>query len=146
QGAWSGFGGTHDRRRHHRGHAIAGPPLRRTELAAMAESLRALIAGDEALHNPALTSQVETLRHQVVAMSTSGRQAAEPARDSKPALAFLDLRMPGMTGPQAAQQIAAERPIPIITLSAYSDERTVEEATRSPVFHYLVKPVDPDDL
>src|SRR5690606_30925126 len=48
--------------------------------------------------------------------------------------------------PEAAHQIAAERPIPIVILSAYSDGRTVDEATRSPVFHYLVKPVDPDDL
>ncbi|MFO7259920.1 MAG: response regulator [bacterium] len=112
----------------------------------MAESLRVLIADDEALHNLALTSQLETLGHQVVAMATSGREAVELARESKPDIAFLDIRMPGMTGPEAAQQIAAERPIPIIILSAYSDERTVEEATRSPVFHYLVKPVDPDDL
>ena len=34
----------------------------------------------------------------------------------------------------------------MIILSAYSDTRTVEEAVRAPVFHYLVKPVDPDDL
>jgi len=112
----------------------------------MAESLRVLIADDEALHNLALTSQLETLGHHVVAMATNGREAVELARESKPDIAFLDIRMPGMTGPEAAQQIAAERPIPIIILSAYSDERTVEEATRSPVFHYLVKPVDPDDL
>jgi response regulator NasT len=54
--------------------------------------------------------------------------------------------MPIMTGPEAAHEIHAERPVPIIILSAYSDARTVEEATRAPVFHYLVKPVDPDDL
>lgn len=112
----------------------------------MAESLRILIADDEALHNLALTSQLETLGHQVVATATNGREAVELAREVKPDLAFLDIRMPIMTGPEAAHQIAAERPIPIIILSAYSDSRTVEEATRSPVFHYLVKPVDPDDL
>lgn len=112
----------------------------------MAESLRVLIADDEALHNLALTSQLETLGHHVVATAANGREAVELARESKPDIAFLDIRMPGMTGPEAAQQIATERPIPIIILSAYSDERTVEEATRSPVFHYLVKPVDPDDL
>lgn len=112
----------------------------------MAESLRILIADDEALHNLALTSQLETLGHQVVATATNGREAVDLARDTKPDLAFLDIRMPTMTGPEAAHQISAERPIPIIILSAYSDGRTVEEATRSPVFHYLVKPVDPDDL
>jgi response regulator NasT len=112
----------------------------------MADSLRVLIADDEALHNLALTSQLESLGHQVVATATNGREAVELARETKPDLAFLDIRMPIMTGPEAAHEIHAERPVPIIILSAYSDARTVEEATRAPVFHYLVKPVDPDDL
>jgi response regulator NasT len=112
----------------------------------MSDSLRVLIADDEALHNLALTSQLETLGHQVVATAVNGREAVELARQTKPDLAFLDIRMPSMTGPEAAHEIAGERPIPIIILSAYSDARTVEEATRAPVFHYLVKPVDPDDL
>src|SRR5690606_14593157 len=99
-----------------------GPPSSRKELSAMAESLRVLIADDEALHNLALTSQLETLGHHVVAMATSGREAVELARETKPDIAFLDIRMPGMTGPEAAQHISTERPIPIIILSAYSDE------------------------
>ena len=112
----------------------------------MADSLRVLIADDEALHTLALTSQLETLGHQVVATASNGREAVELARDLKPDLAFLDIRMPTMTGPEAAHEIANERAIPMIILSAYSDARTVDEAIRAPVFHYLVKPVDPDDL
>ena len=112
----------------------------------MAESLRFLIADDEALHNLALTSQLEALGHEVVATASNGKEAVELARDKRPDMAVLDIRMPVMTGPEAAHNIHQERPIPIIILSAYSDNRTVEEATRSPVFHYLVKPVDPDDL
>ena len=112
----------------------------------MSESLRVLIADDEALHNLALTSQLETLGHHVVATASNGREAVELAKQHKPDLAFLDIRMPTMTGPEAAHLIAAERAIPMIILSAYSDARTVDEAIRAPVFHYLVKPVDPDDL
>ncbi|HSH45809.1 MAG TPA: response regulator [Longimicrobiales bacterium] len=112
----------------------------------MAESLRFLIADDEALHNLALTSQLEALGHEVVATASNGREAVELAHDKRPDVAVLDIRMPVMTGPEAAHKIHEDRPIPIIILSAYSDNRTVEEATRSPVFHYLVKPVDPDDL
>ncbi len=112
----------------------------------MSEPLRVLIADDEALHNLALTSQLETLGHQVVATASNGREAVELARTAKPDLAFLDIRMPSMSGPEAAQEIANERPIPMIILSAYSDGRTVEDAVRAPIFHYLVKPVDPDDL
>lgn len=112
----------------------------------MPESLRFLIADDEALHNLALTSQLEALGHEVVATASNGKEAVELARDKRPDAAVLDIRMPVMTGPEAAHQIHQDRPIPIIILSAYSDNRTVEEATRSPIFHYLVKPVDPDDL
>ncbi len=112
----------------------------------MADSLRFLIADDEALHNLALTSQLEALGHEVVATASNGREAVELAREKKPDIAILDIRMPVMTGPEAAHEIHRNRPIPILILSAYSDRRTVDEATRSPVFHYLVKPVDPDDL
>jgi len=112
----------------------------------MSESLRVLIADDEALHNLALTSQLEALGHEVVATAANGKEAVRLAAERNPDLAILDIRMPEMTGPQAASQITAQRPIPIIILSAYSDSRTVEQATKSPVFHYLVKPVDPDDL
>lgn len=112
----------------------------------MAESLRVLIADDEALHNLALTGQLEQLGHQVVGTASNGREAVELARQTQPDIAFLDIRMPTMTGPEAAQEIAADRPIPMIILSAYSDDRTVEEAIKAPIFHYLVKPVDPDDL
>ena len=112
----------------------------------MSDSLRVLIADDEALHNLALTSQLEMLGHQVVATASNGREAVELARETRPDIAFLDIRMPTMTGPEAASEIAAERPIPMVILSAYSDTRTVEDAVRAPIFHYLVKPVDPDDL
>lgn len=112
----------------------------------MADSLRILIADDESLHNMALTSQLETLGHEVVATATTGDEAVDMALEKRPDLAFLDIRMPGKTGPEAAHQIAASHPIPMIILSAYSDKRTVDQATQSPIFHYLVKPVDPDDL
>jgi two-component system, response regulator PdtaR len=112
----------------------------------MADSLRVLIADDETLHNLALTSQLETLGHEVIATANNGREAVDLARQTQPDIAFLDIRMPQMSGPEAALEIAQDRPIPMIVLSAYSDSRTVEEAIKAPVFNYLVKPVDPDDL
>jgi response regulator NasT len=97
----------------------------------MAESLRVLIADDESLHNLALTSQLETLGHEVVATASNGKEAVELARQTQPDIAFLDIRMPTMTGPEAAHEIANDRPIPMIILSAYSDTRTVEEAIKA---------------
>ncbi|HUP88434.1 MAG TPA: response regulator [Longimicrobiales bacterium] len=112
----------------------------------MGESLRVLIADDETLHNLALTSSLETLGHEIVATASNGREAVDLARQTRPDIAFLDIRMPQMTGPEAASEIARDYAMPIIILSAYSDPRTVEEAIKAPIFNYLVKPVDPDDL
>ena len=112
----------------------------------MAESLRVLIADDETLNNLALTSSLESLGHEVVATASNGKEAVELARQTQPDVAFLDIRMPQMTGPEAAVEIARDRAIPVISLSAYSDARTVEDAIKAPIFNYLVKPVDPEDL
>ncbi len=112
----------------------------------MGESLRILIADDETIHNLSLTSHLEALGHQVVATATNGREAVRLADEHEPDIAILDIRMPVMTGPEAAHQITSAHPIPIIILSAFSDQRTVDQATRAPVFHYLVKPVDRADL
>jgi len=112
----------------------------------MSSSLRVLIADDEALHNLALSSQLQQLGHEVVGTAANGREAVQMAKETEPDLIFLDIRMPEMTGPEAAHAIHQTRPVPIIILSAYSDDRTVGEATKAPVFHYLVKPVDPHDL
>jgi len=112
----------------------------------MGESLRVLIADDETMNNLALTSSLESLGHEVVATASNGREAVELARQVQPDVAFLDIRMPQMTGPEAAIEIAKDRAIPVIILSAYSDARTVEDAIKAPIFNYLVKPVDPDDL
>lgn len=112
----------------------------------MADSLRVLIADDEALHNLALSSQLKGLGHEVVAAARDGEEAVAKARETEPDIAFLDIRMPGMEGPEAAKRIFEERPIPVVILSAYSDERTVRQAASAPVFHYLVKPVDSSDL
>lgn len=112
----------------------------------MGDPLRVLIADDETLNNLSLTSQLEMLGHEVVATASNGREAVELARTTQPDVAILDIRMPQLSGPEAAREIAQERPIPIIILSAYSDTRTVDEAVKAPVFNYLVKPVDPADL
>ncbi|MEN8375374.1 MAG: response regulator [Gemmatimonadota bacterium] len=112
----------------------------------MAQSLRVLIADDEALHNLALASQLKSLGHEVIATARDGEEAVEKARETEPDIAFLDIRMPRMEGPDAARAIFAERPIPVVILSAYSDERTVQAAASAPIFHYLVKPVDSSDL
>jgi response regulator NasT len=112
----------------------------------MATSLRILVAEDELLSAMALQAQLEALGHVVIGPAYNGRAAVELARANPVDLAILDVRMPALSGLQAAQEIAAIQVVPVILLSGYSDPEMIEEATKAPVFHYLVKPVSMADL
>ncbi len=112
----------------------------------MATSLRILVAEDEPLSAMALQAQLEALGHVVIGPAHNGREAVEMARANPADLAILDVRMPALTGLEAAQEIARFAELPVILLSGYSDPEMIEEATRAPVFHYLVKPVSMADL
>ncbi|MFO7260744.1 MAG: response regulator [bacterium] len=112
----------------------------------MAPTLKVLLAEDEPLNALALRAQLETLGHQVIGPAADGSAAVELAREHPVDLAILDIRMPGLSGLEAARRIFAVRPVPIIVLTGYSDSETISHAVDAPVFHFLVKPVSIDDL
>ena len=79
----------------------------------------------------------------------NGAQAVQIVRDEAVDLVILDVRMPMMTGYEAARMIGEEAPaIPIVFLSAKGLQREVEKgyASGPTVVDYLVKPVTPDQL
>jgi two-component system, response regulator PdtaR len=108
--------------------------------------LRILIADDEAIIRLGLSAMLEELGHTVVGSASDGAAAVEMARTQLPDLVILDIKMPGMGGLDAAEKITAERPVPIMILSAYSDRDLVERAASLAVQSYLIKPVRPADL
>jgi response regulator NasT len=75
-----------------------------------------------------------------------GEEAVELAREHKPDLAILDVNMPRLEGFEAARLILAERPLPIVMLTAYADEGSVARAVEAGVFAYVVKPFREQDL
>jgi response regulator NasT len=70
----------------------------------------------------------------------------ELAGSSRPDLAILDVRMPRLDGIEAARRILAERPIPIVMLTAFGQDELVARAVEAGVFGYLVKPFREADL
>lgn len=112
----------------------------------MATSLRILVADDEALNALALRSQLESLGHRTVGPARNGREAVEIAQDKEVDLAILDVRMPELSGLEAAERIVQHRPTPIILLTGYNDPDDLAQASFTPIFHYLVKPVSIEDL
>lgn len=108
--------------------------------------MRILIADDESLIRMGLRKILEEAGHEVIAAAPDGRTAVRMAHDLAPELAILDVKMPGYDGLEAARRIVAERPIPVILLTAYGQRDLVEKATRAPVMAYLVKPVKEPEL
>ena len=68
------------------------------------------------------------------------------ADEEQPGLVILDVKMPQLDGIEAARRILADRPIPIVMLTAYDQEELVSRAVEAGVFGYLVKPFRETDL
>jgi response regulator NasT len=112
----------------------------------MTEPLRILIGDDESIRLMSLRKQLQTLGHQVVAEASNGAEAVARAAATRPDLAILDIKMPGVDGIEAAQEITRGRPIPIILLTAYSEAELVERAAQANISAYLMKPIAEEDL
>jgi DNA-binding NarL/FixJ family response regulator len=107
---------------------------------------RVLIAEDEPIVRLDLRGILEANGFDVCAEAGNGNEALALAREHEPDAAILDLRMPELDGIEAARRMYAERPLPILMLTAYSDRRNVEEAIAAGVFTYLVKPFRETDV
>ncbi len=107
--------------------------------------MRILIADDESIIRLGLKSMLQTLGYEVLA-ATNGREALEMARNHNPDMAILDIKMPYTDGLQAAKVLSRTQPMPILLLTAFSQQDLVEEAAELPIQGYLVKPIKPEEL
>lgn len=108
--------------------------------------LRVLIAEDETLIRLDLRALLEGAGFEVCAEARDGEEAVALARTVEPDLAVLDVKMPRVDGIEAARRILAERPIPIVLLTAFSDRQIVDRAVAAGIAAYLVKPFREQDL
>jgi two-component system, response regulator PdtaR len=108
--------------------------------------MRVLVAEDETLIRLDLTQLLERAGLDVCAEAGDGVEAVELARTAKPDVAILDVKMPHLDGIEAARRIVAERPIPVVIVSAYAERALVERAADAGVYGYLSKPFREEDL
>ena len=109
------------------------------------DKLRILVADDEAIIRLGLRGMLAQMGHEVV-LAADGREALNSARTTRPDLALLDIRMPQMDGLEVVRALNQQQPMPIILLTAYSEQDLITEATGLGVQNYLIKPVDERDL
>jgi len=108
--------------------------------------MRLLIAEDETIIRLDLRELLERAGFEVCAEARDGLEAGELARKEQPDLAILDVKMPRLDGIEAAKRILAERPIPIVILTAYGQQELIARAVDAGVYGYLVKPFRESDL
>jgi DNA-binding NarL/FixJ family response regulator len=113
-----------------------------------AQPIRILIAEDHLIARVGVTTIVNMQPDMtVVAEAANGQQAVEMFRKHLPDVTLLDLRMPGMTGLEAAVAIRREHPrARLIALTTYGGDEDIRRALQAGVQAYLTKDVLHDDL
>jgi DNA-binding LytR/AlgR family response regulator len=108
------------------------------------DKIRAVIADDERLMREQLRARLAEVwpELEIVAEAKNGREAVEAVATHRPDLAFLDIRMPGMTGVEAAREIGDACHVVFIT--AYSEYAV--EAFEQGAVDYVLKPADSERL
>jgi response regulator NasT len=105
-----------------------------------------VIAEDEVLIRMDLAEMLAEEGYDVLGQAGDGQAAVELAREHRPDLVILDVKMPVLDGISAAEQIARERIAPVVMLTAFSQRELVERARDAGAMAYLVKPFTASDL
>jgi response regulator NasT len=110
------------------------------------ERKRVIIADDEAIIRQDLREMLTNLGYLVVGAVGDGRSAVNLARELRPDLVIMDIRMPDMDGIEAAKLLTRDNICPVLLLSAYSQRELVERAADAGVSGYVIKPFDEANL
>jgi AmiR/NasT family two-component response regulator len=110
------------------------------------ERTRVIIADDESLIRMDLREMLTNLGYLVVGEVADGRSAVNQARELRPDVVIMDIKMPDMDGIEAAKVLTEERISPVVLLSAYSQRDLVQRAREAGVVAYLVKPYREEEL
>jgi len=105
-----------------------------------AVGLRVLVVEDEALIRLDLTEMLREEGYVVAGEAGDGEQAVTLARELRPDLVIMDVKMPKVDGIAAAGEIVQERIAPVVMLTAFSQRELIEQARDAGAMAYLVKP------
>ncbi|MEO5361529.1 MAG: diguanylate cyclase [Nitrospirota bacterium] len=111
------------------------------------DKTRILIVEDEMISGAFIQNTLEMLGYEVTFVAISAFEAIREAERNRPDLILMDIKIKGAEdGIETAHEIRMRFDIPIIYLTAHSDEATVERAKVTEPFGYVIKPVDSKEL
>ncbi|WP_461635481.1 ANTAR domain-containing response regulator [Glutamicibacter soli] len=122
------------------------PEITRIPSEASSAPRRVIVAEDETLIRLDIVEILRSEGYDVVAEADNGQSALEKARELRPDLVLMDVKMPVMDGITAAEAIVKERIAPVVLLTAFSQKELVERAREAGAMAYVVKPFTPADL
>lgn len=105
-----------------------------------------VVAEDESLIRIDIVETLTDNGFRVVGEAADGEKAVELARELRPDLVVMDVKMPLLDGISAAEILTAEKIAPVVLLTAFSQRELVERATEAGALAYVVKPFGPNDL
>ncbi|HUT98265.1 MAG TPA: PAS domain S-box protein [bacterium] len=105
--------------------------------------MKVLVVEDEMIVARDIENRLNNLGYTVVGLASTGEEAVRTAIGAIPDLVLMDIMLKGeMDGIQAAERINRELDIPVVYLTAYADETTLERAKITGPFGYIVKPFE----
>ncbi len=110
-------------------------------------TIRLLIADDHEVVRTGLVSLMQGTEVDVVAQAANGHDAVRLAREQRPDVALIDIRMNGGDGLDALEQMKSETPaLPVLILSTYDNPTYVARAVALKASGYVLKGADREQL
>jgi PAS domain S-box-containing protein len=111
------------------------------------EQVQILIVEDESIVALDIKGTLERLGYAVSGVASSGEEAISKAVETRPHLVLMDIKLRGaMDGVEAAERVRDNLDVPVIFLTAFSDEKTLGRAISTQPFGYLLKPFEGREL
>ncbi|WP_173915393.1 ANTAR domain-containing response regulator [Halobacillus sp. Marseille-Q1614] len=104
-------------------------------------SKKILLVEDESIVRMDISLMLQDAGFEVIGEAGDGEKAIELAESLKPDLIIMDIKMPKLNGLKASKIISKMFNIPILLLTAYSQQEFIEKAKEANIVGYIVKPV-----
>lgn len=113
----------------------------------MVDRARILVVEDETVVAKDLSLRLKDLGYDVAGMAYTGKEALKEVEETKPDLILMDIMLKGdIDGIETAALVKERFDIPVIYLTAYSDDETIERAKLTGPFGYILKPFEEREL
>ncbi|CAG0969109.1 putative transcriptional regulatory protein pdtaR [Methanosarcinales archaeon] len=113
----------------------------------MKDAKKIFIVEDEIIIAEGLQRKLKSMEYDIIGIASSGEEAIKKIKENNPDLILMDIVIHGMMdGIETAAQIHSLFDIPVVYLTAYADEKTLERAKITEPFGYLIKPFKEREL